>query len=97
MAENERRQYQRVSPIKPSLRGAGNWTRAQLRAASYSRKAMSRLIVSIVLIFSVLVYVALWMGGHLPTVKNNINSFTQNRLMAMGFVVKDIDLSLIHI
>lgn len=91
MAEAKRKQYQRVSPIKPSLRGAGNWTRAQLRAASYSRKAMTRLVVSLVLIFSALVYVALWMGGHLPTVKSNINNFTQNRLMAMGFVVADID------
>ena len=91
MAEAKRGQYQRVSPIKPSLRGAGNWTRAQLRAASYSRKGMRRLVLSIVLILSALIYVALWMGGHLPTVKSNINSFTQNRLMSMGFVVKDID------
>ena len=91
MAENERGQYKRVSPIKPSLRGAGNWTRAQFRAASYSRKALWRFVLSIVLIFSILVYAALWMGGFLPTVKNNTAKFTQNRLMAMGFVVKDID------
>lgn len=91
MAETKRGQYQRVSPLKPSLRGAGNWTRAQLRAASYSRKAMTRLVLSVVLIMSALIYIALWMGGHLPTVKSNINSFKQNRLMAMGFVVKDID------
>jgi len=91
MAENERGHYQRVSPIKPSLRGAGNWTRAQFRAASYSRKAMMKLSFTIVFMLCALIYLGLWMGGVLPTVKSNINQFTQNRLMTMGFVVKDID------
>lgn len=91
MAENERRQYQRVSPIKPSLRGAGNWTRAQFRAASYSRKAMIKLTLTIIFTVCALTYIALWMGGLLPAVKGNISQFTQNRLMTMGFVVKDID------
>lgn len=91
MAENERGQYQRVSPIKPSLRGAGNWTRAQFRAASYSRKAMVKLALTIIFMLCALIYVALWMGGLLPTVKGNISQFTQDRLMSMGFVVEDID------
>lgn len=91
MAEKERANYQRVSPIKPSLRGVGNWSRAHLRAASYSRKAMLRLIGFVCLILMGLVYVALWMGGLLPTVKSNIHDFNQSRLMAAGFVVKDID------
>jgi cell division protein FtsQ len=92
MAENERGNYQRVSPIKPNLRGAGNWTRAQFRAASYSRKAMLRLVGSILVTMAVLIYVALWMGGLLPAVKTNIHNFNQSRLMAAGFVVKDIDI-----
>jgi len=91
MAEKERGNYQRVSPIKPNLRGAGNWTRAQFRAASYSRKAMLRLVGSILLTLAALIYVALWMGGLLPTVKNNIHNYSQSRLMAAGFIVKDID------
>lgn len=91
MAETKRGQYQRVSPIKPSLRGAGNWTRAQFRAASYSRKAFWRLALSIFIIFSVMTYLALWMGGVLPAVKNNMSAFKQNRLMSIGFIVKDID------
>ena len=91
MAENKRANYQRVSPIKPTLRGAGNWTRAQFRAAGYSRRAFWRLVLTIILVLSTLIYVALWMGGFLPSVKKNMNNFTQNRLMSMGFVVKDID------
>lgn len=91
MAQNERGQYQRVSPIKPSLRGAGNWTRAQFRAASYSRRAFLKLVATVLITLSILVYVALWMGGLLPTVKGNVSQFTQARLMTMGFVVKDID------
>ena len=91
MAENKRANYQRVSPIKPTLRGAGNWTRAQFRAASYSRRAFLRLVASVLVIMSILIYVALWMGGLLPTVKGSVSQFTQARLMTMGFVVKDID------
>ena len=91
MAENERGNYQRVSPIKPSLRGAGNWTRAQFRAASYSRKAMLRLVGTIFLTIAALVYIALWMGGLLPAVKKNMHDFKQARLMDAGFVVKEID------
>lgn len=91
MAENERGHYQRVSPIKPSLRGAGNWTRAQFRAAGYSRKAMVRLVGVILITLMLLVYIALWMGGLLPAVKGNLQDFKQSRLMAAGFVVKDID------
>ncbi len=91
MAEKERASYQRVSPIKPNLRGVGNWSRAQIRAAGYSRKAMLRLIGFVALIMMGLVYIALWMGGLLPVVKTNINNFSQTRLMAAGFVVKDID------
>jgi len=91
MAQNKRGNYQRVSPIKPTLRGAGNWTRAQFRAAGYSRRAFWRLVLTIVLVFSVLTYVALWMGGFLPSVKKGMSNFKQNRLMSMGFVVKDID------
>jgi len=91
MAEKERGHYQRVSPIKPSLRGAGNWTRAHFRAASYSRKAMLRLVGVILVTLMMVIYIALWMGGLLPAVKSDLREFKQSRLMAAGFIVKEID------
>lgn len=81
----------RVSPLKPGLRGARNWATAQVRAASYSRKKMIRLVLaSLALLFSIL-WVALWLGGFLPGIQSATGKFTKTRLMSMGFVVDHVD------
>ncbi|MEP1231690.1 MAG: FtsQ-type POTRA domain-containing protein, partial [Litorimonas sp.] len=81
----------RVSPLKPGLRGARNWASAQMRAAGHTRKAMLRFIGSIFLVLSALLFLALWLGGFMPQVRQGLHDFKVGRLMSMGFVVKQID------
>ncbi len=81
----------RVSPIKPGLRGSQNWMAAQMRAAKHSPKAFARFILKIIGTFLVLVFLGLWLGGYLPAVRNGMNNWKIDRLMAAGFVVEKID------
>ncbi|MBL4869794.1 MAG: FtsQ-type POTRA domain-containing protein [Robiginitomaculum sp.] len=81
----------RVSPLKPGLSGARNWANAHVRAASYSRKSMMRLIGTGVFVFLFILTGALWLGGFVPTLKATGTQFTKQRLMKMGFVVKYVD------
>ena len=81
----------RVSPLKPALRGARNWGTAQLRAASYSRRAFWRLVVGLLALFAFLVFMGLWMGGVLPDVRRGVSDFKRDRLMAAGFTVRSVD------
>ena len=85
-------QLQRVSPIKPALRGARNWTTAQLRAASYSRRGFTRLVLSIVALIGMLLFLGLWMAGLLPAVRDGLGNAKQNTLMSMGFTVERVDI-----
>jgi len=81
----------RVSPIKPGLRGARNWATAQLRAASYTRNGFARLTLSIAFVIFMIVFGALWLGGFLPDVRAAGQNFKKARLMSVGFVVDRID------
>lgn len=81
----------RVSPLKPGLRGARNWASAQLRAANNTRKGMVRFVTGVIMMFCLLVFLALWLGGVLPQVRQSLHDFKVNRLMGMGFVVKQVD------
>ena len=81
----------RVSPLKPGLRGARNWAAAQVRAAGHTRKAMIRFTASLIVVVLAVVIFALWIGGFLPQVQQNISDFKRDRLMAMGFVVEQVD------
>ncbi len=82
---------QRVSPLKPGLRGARNWAAAQMRAASHTKKGMFRFIASIILAFFMMIVFGLWLSGDLMRVKQNINDFKRARIMSMGFVVERVD------
>ncbi len=86
-----RRNVNRVSPIKPGLRGARNWATAQIRAASYSRQGFWRLTLTIVFTVFLIVFIGLWLGGFLSNVRQVADNFTRNRLIGMGFVVERID------
>lgn len=90
-APKKRSTARRVSPIKPGLTGARNWATAQVRAASYSRKKMIRLVVSGLVLLLAILWVALWLGGFIPNIQAAGNKFTKNRLMSMGFVVQHVD------
>lgn len=81
----------RVSPLKPSLRGAQNWTAAKVRAASYSKKSFLQFCGGVFALFLLLVFFALWLGGFWPAFLQNGKVFKQNRLMDMGFVVSRVD------
>jgi len=81
----------RVSPLKPGLRGARNWASAQMRSASHTRKGFVRFTLSIVFVLLALVFIALWLGGFLPQVKQASGDFTRARLMSMGFVIDRVD------
>jgi len=81
----------RVSPLKPGLRGARNWVTAQVRHAQYSRKAMLRFMLSLFLIIASIVFVALWLAGLLPNAQQSGRDVVKNRLMTMGFVVEHVD------
>jgi len=82
---------QRVSPLKPGLRGARNWASAQMRAASHTRKGMIRFIASLFGMFCMLAFLALWLSGTLPQLRQSMYDFKVSRLMSMGFVVKQVD------
>ncbi|WP_427451349.1 cell division protein FtsQ/DivIB [Litorimonas sp. WD9-15] len=81
----------RVSPLKPGLRGSQNWMAAKVRAAKHSPKAMMRFLIRVIGTFLVLIFIALWLGGFLPAIKKNTNDWKIERLMAMGFVVEQVD------
>lgn len=81
----------RVSPLKPGLQGARNWATAQVRAASYSRKRLVRLIITGLVLFVAIVWAALWLGGFIPNIQSATGKFTKQRLMAIGFVVDYVD------
>ena len=59
----------RVSPLKPGLSGARNWATAQIRAASYSRKRMMRLVLGGLFLGFMILWMALWLGGFIPNIK----------------------------
>ena len=81
----------RVSPLKPGLSGAKNWANAHVRAASYSRKSMMRLIGTGIFVCLFILTGALWLGGFIPTLQASSARFTKHRLMNMGFVVTHVD------
>ncbi len=81
----------RVSPLKPGLRGARNWMTAQVRHAQYSRRAMVRFVLSVILIFAVIIFAALWLAGLLPSAQQSGRDVVKNRLMTMGFIVEHVD------
>lgn len=81
----------RVSPLKPGLRGSQNWMAAQMRAAKHSPKALFRFLLKIIATFLALIFLGLWLGGYLPAVRDNLNNWKVERLMAAGFVVEQID------
>jgi cell division protein FtsQ len=83
---------QRVSPLKPGLRGSQNWMAAKVRAAKHSPRAMVRFVLSIVTTILFLIFIGLWLGGFLPTIRHNLNVWKVERLMAMGFVVEQVDI-----
>ena len=81
----------RVSPMKPGLRGSQNWMAAQMRAARHSPRAFMMFILKIIGTFLGLIFLGLWLGGYLPTIRKNMNVWKVERLMAAGFVVEQID------
>ena len=81
----------RVSPMKPGLRGSQNWMAAQMRAAKHSPKAFMRFVLKIVGTFLFLIFIGLWLGGYLPKIRENLNLWKVDRLMAAGFVVEQVD------
>ena len=81
----------RVSPLKPGLRGSQNWVAAQMRAAKHSPKAFFHFILKIIGTFAFLIFIGLWLGGFLPAIRNSLNNWKIDRLMAAGFVVEQID------
>lgn len=64
---------------------------ARMRAATLSPKAMLRSVFLLGLGFLFLVFIALWLGGHLSTVRQEVSDYKRDRLMAMGFTVERID------
>ena len=83
---------QRVSPLKPGLRGARNWASAQMRAASHTRQGFTRLVLSIIATLLLVIFLGLWLGGFLPNVMKAGDNFKRNSLMSIGFVVERVDI-----
>ena len=81
----------RVSPIKPGLRGSQNWMATQVRAAKHSPKAFLHFILKIIGTFLALIFLGLWLGGYLPAIREGLNNWKVDRLMAAGFVVEQVD------
>lgn len=81
----------RVSPLKPGLRGAKNWTASKVRAAGHSKKSFLQFCAGVVGVFLAITIVALWLGGFWPQIIQNSKIFKQNRLMDIGFVVERVD------
>lgn len=82
---------QRVSPLKPGLRGARNWATAQVRAASYTKRGFWRLFLSVIILVFLTVFGSLWLGGFLPDARQASDQFTRNSLTSLGFVVDRVD------
>ena len=87
----------RVSPLKPGLRGASRLVQSRvhagLRSATLSNRSMVRFASSTLFALFALAFVALWLGGYLPTLRQSITDFKQARLMAIGFTVDRIDVT----
>lgn len=64
---------------------------AGVRAATLSPKAMLRTLALFAAMLAGLVFLALWLGGHLPAFKQGVSDFKRERLMAVGFTVERID------
>lgn len=82
---------QRVSPLKPGLRGAKNWTASKVRAAGHSKKSFLQFCSGVFAVFLAITVIALWLGGFWPQIIQNGKIYKQNRLMDMGFVVQRVD------
>lgn len=82
---------QRVSPLKPGLRGAKAWTASKVRAAGHSRKSFLQFTGGVAAIFVAITVVALWLGGFWPLILKNATIYKQSRLMELGFVVSQVD------
>lgn len=95
MAKDRGNQAQRVSPLKPDLRGASRLVQsrahAAFRAATLNRRSMLRSALTLLLALFGLTFLALWLGGYLPAVRKGASDWKTERLMAMGFVVDRID------
>lgn len=87
----------RVSPLKPGLSGASRLVQSRvhagLRSATLSRSSMLRFTSSVLFVFFALAFVALWLGGHLSAVRENVDTFKRNQLMAIGFTIERIDVT----
>ena len=85
----------RVSPIKPRLRGASRLVQSRvhagLRAATLNRRSALNSAAGLLAALAVLFFLALWLGGYLPAVKQNISDTKRDTLMSMGFTVDHID------
>ena len=81
--------FARVTPV---VSRAQNWTSAQLRAATYSRRGFFRLVGFLAASVALLVFLGLWMAGLLPQVREGLDHSRRNALMAMGFTVERIDI-----
>ncbi len=81
----------RVSPLKPGLRGAKNWTASKVRAAGHSKKSFIQFCLGVLAVFLAITVFALWLGGFWPQIIQNGQIYKQNRLMDMGFVVERVD------
>jgi cell division protein FtsQ len=99
MAKNgtKPKKIRRVSPLKPGLSGASRLVQSRvhagLRSATLSRSSMLRFTASLFAVFFGLAFIALWLGGHLSVVRENVNDFKRHQLMAIGFTVERIDVT----
>lgn len=82
---------QRVSSLKPGLRGAQAWTASKVRAAGHSQRSFLQFCGGIFAVCVAITVLALWLGGFWPQIIQNGKNFKQNRLMDMGFVVSRVD------
>lgn len=81
----------RGGAIGPGIAHAKSWAAGHVRAASYSRRAAMRMVLSGAAMFLVVLFLGLWLGGFLGNVTEAGKNFTERRLVAMGFVVEQID------
>lgn len=82
---------QRVSSLKPGLRGARAWSASKVRAAGHSQRSFVQFCCNVLGVFIAITIIALWLGGFWPQILQNGKNFKQNRLMDMGFVVSRVD------
>ncbi|MEM7728276.1 MAG: FtsQ-type POTRA domain-containing protein [Pseudomonadota bacterium] len=87
----------RVSPLKPGLRGASRLVQSRvqagMRAAGRSPASVARATGTVLAALFFLALTALWLGGHLSAVRDSLNDYKRDRLMAMGFTVERIDVT----